>query len=264
MRRNLPVLAWVVCVAMVAACAVGPEGSEAAADPDLPGGKADDGTEGEDSEEFEAMSLDIHWVRNSAEYRASVAQSYTLATRRIDELAAEREAGTWAVVLDVDETVLSNSTYQKERAELGKGYSWQSWRAWVQRHEAYALPGVTAFLGHVHELGGRVALVTNRRDRDCPDTEENLALQGVPYDVILCRTDDSDKQERWDMVEAGTASEEVPPLEIVMWVGDNIHDFPEMDQEVRHEADEALAGFGDGFVLIPNPMYGSWVGNPRY
>jgi 5'-nucleotidase (lipoprotein e(P4) family) len=262
MQVKKSVLAVLVCAALVAGCIGGPEGAAQLLDPDLPGGKTDDGTEGE-AEGVPEMPLEIHWVRNSAEYRASVAQAFALAGSRAEELAEGREEGTWAVVLDVDETVLSNSTYQKERAELSKGYSWQSWRAWVQRREADVLPGATAFLERVHALGGRVALVTNRRAAECPDTEANLEAEGVPYDLILCREDERDKQPRWDMIEDGSASEELPPVEIVMWVGDNIHDFPGLEQAVRLEGDEALASFGSAHIVIPNPMYGSWVGNTR-
>lgn len=259
MGPRVALVALALCLALAGGCAVAPSGGDRG--DDLPGGKADDPSEGSDG--APAMPLEIHWVRNSAEYRAAVAQAYALATVRAEGLAEGREGGSWAVVLDVDETVLDNSTYQAERAALGRGYSWQSWRAWVNRREATPLPGVVAFLSRVRELGGRVALVTNRSEVECPPTEENLEAEGVPYDVMLCRTGESDKAPRWEMIEEGTASESLPPLDIALWVGDNIQDFPGLDQGLRLEGDEALAGFGDRYIVIPNPMYGSWVDNPR-
>lgn len=259
MSVKVSLVALAICLALAPGCAVAPEVGDAG--DDLPGGKADDPTEEGDS--APEMPLEIHWARNSAEHDAAVAQAYALATLRAELLAPELEEGTWAVALDVDETVLDNSTYQAERAALGLGYSWQSWRSWVNRREAEALPGAVPFLRRVQELGGRVALVTNRRALECPPTEENLEAEGVPYDVILCRTAESDKGPRWEMVEEGTASPDLPPLDIVMWVGDNIHDFPGLDQELRLEGEEALGDFGDAYIVIPNPMYGSWVGNPR-
>ena len=60
------------------------------------------------------MSNDLHWVRNSAEYRAAFLQTYVLATRRIEELAPGLPAGGWAVALDGDETVISNTEFQKQ------------------------------------------------------------------------------------------------------------------------------------------------------
>ena len=47
-----------------------------------------------------------------------------------------------------------------------------------------------------------------------------------------------------------------------MWVGDNIHDFPGMEQEHRHDP-RAFEDFGARFVIVPNPMSGSWVSNPQ-
>jgi hypothetical protein len=43
-----------------------------------------------------------------------------------------------------------------------------------------------------------------------------------------------------------------------MWVGDNIKDFPGGDQKLHDAPVEALAAFGDRFIVVPNPLYGSW------
>jgi predicted secreted acid phosphatase len=45
--------------------------------------------------------------------------------------------------------------------------------------------------------------------------------------------------------------------------GDNILDFPGLNQAVRLGDESAFADFGSRFVVVPNPMYGSWVGKPR-
>lgn len=204
---------------------------------------------------------DIHWVRSSAEYHADFLQSYALAGERLEELAEGREAGTWAVALDADETVISNSLYQKERFEAGSGYTPESWAAWAERREATALPGAREFLEKVHALGGKIAIVTNRRDPICPATRDNFRALDLPFDVMLCRTDEGRKEPRWQSVEDGTASD-LPPLEILMWLGDNIHDFPGGEQDWRFATDEELEDFGRRFVVLPNPMYGSWTDNP--
>src|SRR5215207_9348732 len=60
--------------------------------------------------------LEIRWVRQSAEYEAAVRQAYRMAEDHVERRAAGRDAGTWGVVLDADETVISNLTYQIERA----------------------------------------------------------------------------------------------------------------------------------------------------
>ena len=80
--------------------------------------------------------------------------------------AADRP-GSWAVVLDADETIISNLQYQIERARPGYAYSSESWRAWVARREATPLPGAADFLARVRALGGRIAIVTNRLESEC-------------------------------------------------------------------------------------------------
>ena len=44
----------------------------------------------------------VHWVRNSAEHRAAFLQTYRLATRQLERLAAGRPPGSWAVITDAD------------------------------------------------------------------------------------------------------------------------------------------------------------------
>ena len=91
---------------------------------------------------------------------------------------------------------------------------------------------------------------------------DNLRALDLPFDVILCKGESGDKAPRWRQVETGTAHPDLPPLEIVMWLGDNIHDFPGLDQELRFASPEELTEFGDRFFILPNPLYGSWRGNP--
>ena len=205
------------------------------------------------------LPKEVHYVRNSAEYVGVVSQAYRAATLQIEYLAQNEELGEeWAVIMDVDETILSNSQYRRERG-LGVGTTW--WQ-WVGREEATALPGADAFMDRVRALGGHVALVTNRHASQCRNTENNLAAQGIEYDVILCQDGERDKEGRWQQVERGEASAELAPQQVVMWVGDNIHDFRGMGQEHREDP-SAFGDFGTRFIIVPNPMSGSWVSNPQ-
>ena len=49
--------------------------------------------------------------------------------------------------------------------------------------------------------------------------------------------------------------------DVLLWIGDNIQDFPRLRQDVRSANDSAFAEFGDRFIVLPNPMYGSWERN---
>ena len=205
----------------------------------------------------------IRWTRDSAEHRAVFLQVYGAATAHVEREAAARAPGTWAVVLDADETVIDNSLYQLERARAGKPFDAESWRAWCARREAVPLPGARAFLARVRALGGKVAIVTNRTASECPDTEAVFRAHGLDYDVLLCKPDGgpSDKGPRFEAVARGTTPVGLPPLEVVSFLGDNIQDFPGLSQAVRKEADQAFAAFGARFFVLPNPMYGSWEKN---
>jgi len=211
------------------------------------------------------MPTALHWVRNSTEARAAYFQAYRLATIQLESLAADLEPGTWAVSVDADETTIDNSLYEKELVAQGQSFTDESWNAWAARREATAVPGVEQFLEAVQVLGGKVAVVTNRREIICEDTEANLRAIGIPFDLLLCRPTGSDreKEPRWQAIQDGSASPELPPLEIIMWVGDNVGDFPDLDQELRKEGEEAFGDFGKRFIVLPNPVYGSWASNPQ-
>lgn len=241
MRRTIPIL-------VVAAASCG--GTSVARDVVLP------------SPREAVIPLSIRWTRNSAEHRAVFLQAYRIAGERVRAVAQGRAEGTWAVILDADETILDNSQYQLERAEVGLPYTQESWTEWVRREEADTLPGAASFIRLVKELGGRVAVVTNRKDFECEDTRDNLTELGVTVDLVLCRpsTASGDKNSRFRSVQDGTADPAIGPLDVLLWVGDNISDFPDLTQESALQSG-SLVEFGSRFVVVPNPMYGSWERN---
>lgn len=244
--RTFESYAWLPLLVLVTACATG-----------APATRSISETEAD-------LPQEIHWVRNSAEYRALFEQTYRLAGEAIARRATDREPGSWAVVVDADETLISNSLLSKEQALAAEVVSFEdAWDEWVNRRAAPALPGARKFLEQVHALGGRIAVVTNRDVRHCDATEDNLRSLGLPFDVALCRAETSDKTRRWQMVENGTTEAGLPPLEILMWIGDNIHDFPGQDQELRSAGREEYSKFGEVFFALPNPLYGSWEENAR-
>jgi len=115
-----------------------------------------------------------------------------------------------------------------------------------------------------HQLRGLAGLA-----EDCGNggtditTRANLQRVAISADAVLCRTDSSNsfKDVRFEAVTAGTPPSPLPALRVVMWVGDNIQDFPRLRQDIRSASDSAFAEFGDRFIVLPNPMYGSWERN---
>jgi 5'-nucleotidase (lipoprotein e(P4) family) len=208
------------------------------------------------------MDLGLKWYRRAAEKRAANLQAYRLATTQLVAYANANPPANWAVVMDIDETSLDNSQYQQSRGELGVGYSPGSWTAWVNQKAATPIDGAVAFAGKVKALGGKLIFVSNRMAMtECPQTEDNLHAAGFQYDLILCKTDTSDKNPRFAALVAGTAKPGFPAVKPLMFVGDNILDFPGMTQDVRKMGPEAFARFGQDFIQLPNPMYGSFEKN---
>jgi 5'-nucleotidase (lipoprotein e(P4) family) len=212
----------------------------------------------------DSIPLGLRWYRASAERRALYLQSYRGAAATLERRSAGLAPGSWAVILDADETVIDNSPYEQELAERHASYDEASWKSWVLREAAAALPGAVSFTARVHALGGKVVIVTNRNDAYCDATRANLQRVGIVADEVLCRTDPNNgsKDPRFEAVAAGKAPSSLPALSVVMWVGDNIQDFPRLTQSIRTDADSAFADFGESYVILPNPMYGSWEKNP--
>jgi 5'-nucleotidase (lipoprotein e(P4) family) len=205
----------------------------------------------------------VRWFRASAERRAAFLQAYGLASATIARRSAGLEPRSWAVILDADETVIDNSPYEQLLAERHTTYDASSWNEWVRREAAPALAGAVAFTRGVHALGGRVVIVTNRDDALCPPTKANLDHVGIAADEVLCRTDATNdrKDARFEAVASGRAPSTLPPLRVLMWVGDNIQDFPQLTQAIRLSPDSSFSDFGERFIVLPNPMYGSWARN---
>ena len=186
------------------------------------------------------------------------------------------------VVMDVDETVLDNSTYQKERESAGLGYSSQSWAEWVKREEATLVPGVAAFIDEVVARNGKVALITNRNKALDSHTWNNLLAQGLPLTTsntcVVGRTAEdkeavgqegmvNDKDLRRMQLTQGkiacsNTSKDVSstwavPHTIIMQIGDNIEDVGGVTQESAN-VELLMPRVGTEIFILPNPMYGSW------
>ncbi len=208
---------------------------------------------------------DISWVKTSAAYLGCVQQAYLNGINRLQKLAEGKKPGTWCVVLDADETIITNVQFQAEQFANGEGYTNQAWTAWCQRSEARALPGAIDFLNEVRRLGGKIIIITNRQEPLREPTIKNLEKEGIPFDVCLLREgpyrEDRTKAQRRSDVEQGTLKnlrlgERQPKLEILMLVGDQPHDLYE-----KQIFSEVKDRFGNDLIILPNPMYGDGIGS---
>lgn len=201
----------------------------------------------------------LRWFHVSAERRAAYEQVFRQATDRVAAQARSRPKGSWAVVADLDETLLDNS--KAECADQVQGVTTHDpdrWTQWVLSEKADAVPGAAAFAAAVHKLGGRLIVVSNREDvPHRAATASNLAKVGIHVDVLLLAKDrtDLDKNSRFRLIEeVGVASARLPAQKVLAYIGDNIKDFPYLSQVDIGDAGQ----FGTRYFLLPNPVYGSW------
>ncbi len=238
----------------------------------------------------------VLWGRTSAEVRASYLQAYGQAGKALDAALDPKNRANWsadvdqmkaggfgklppAIIVDVDETVLDTSDYMLHQLRSGRPYEKPTWNQYVQRHDAPALPGALEFLKAAAARGVTVFYVSNREvfdeaeqarkpaaerlfDEDEP-TRINLAALGFPNTgdarTFLFR----DASRGWK--EKGPRRAEIAKTHrIIMLVGDNLHDLidipaPEQSRESRYGVVEAnRAWLGTRWIMLPNPMYGSW------
>lgn len=242
------------------------------------------------------MTTGLRWYRRSAEFRMIAEYIYGQAVRRVDAIRDESQDGKpWVVSLDADETLFDNSLGQLENEYLGLGYDEARWQRWERRGAAQAVPGAIAFMNHVLQSGGKIAIITNRVAGTEEVARQNLVRLGLDDDrrkvCILGRSPadrdtpankdewarynyKNDKDSRRRLVSEGNAvgcwvgdpsgaakASWHRPQRFALWVGDNVLDLPFATQEgARNEGTPNLT-FGRDYFLLPNPLYGSWQKN---
>ncbi len=213
----------------------------------------------------------VLWVQHSAEYRAAALQAFTQARAALDAALADtawtaalEQTGAFgqlppAVILDVDETVLDNSPHQGRLILGDTVFNWTSWDRWVKEERAAPVPGALQFCQYAAHQGVTVFYVTNRRDHLREATRNNLRQMAFPLakgrETLLTHGGNSDKGQR----RAAIARE----FRILLLIGDNTADFASGFRgagiaERAALAEQYAAWWGHRWIMLPNPMYGSW------
>jgi 5'-nucleotidase (lipoprotein e(P4) family) len=200
----------------------------------------------------------VLWQNSSAEAYRLFQQGYELARIRLAENMARISKGPFAVIVDIDETVLDNSPYQVNLVRDGRTYDQATWKEWTDKAEAKASPGALEFLLHAQVAGCEVFYITNRDVRERASTLKNLSDLSFPFADeahLLLMDGTSDKTERRAKV--------AETHRIVLLIGDQLRDFDERfkDRSVNYGKDLVQA-YADTlsryFVLLPNPTYGTY------
>lgn len=221
------------------------------------------------------------WMQTAVEYRAAAAQAYVLARTQLDRALADP---AWtaaieqqgkdlaglpaAIVLDADETVLDNTVYQARLLTSGGVYDDATWKAWVEERKADAVPGAVAFTQYARSKGVTVFYITNRNADLEPATRDDMARLGLPLeparDTLLMRRE----KPEWEASEKAARRQFVAKdFRIVMLFGDDLGDFlPNARGTIEERASRVApydAWWGERWIVIPNPSYGSWEGATR-
>ncbi|MBN1271916.1 MAG: 5'-nucleotidase, lipoprotein e(P4) family [Candidatus Aminicenantes bacterium] len=208
----------------------------------------------------EQSLLSLVWYQNAAEVRALYHQAFNLARLRLDEYLWEREIEEkYAVVIDIDETVLDNTPVHAWRFKQGVTHP-DGWDEWCRAAEAEALPGVLDFLKYADSRGCEIFYVSNRDVTLKEATLKNLKDLNFPdadEAHVLLRKETGDKEPRRQLVRKDH--------NIVLLIGDNLGDFASLFMDKKTDArnaavEEHREKFGKRFIILPNPKYGDWEG----
>jgi len=192
--------------------------------------------------------------------RALFIQGYNIASEKLLKAASVQiKQKPLAVVADIDETILDNSPFEGWQITSGKSFSDDTWKTWTDKAAAKALPGALQFAELADSLGVEIFYVSNRSAGDALEsTMANLKSAGFPYadeEHILLKEDISSKISRRNKI--------LETHEIVILIGDNLADldgiFEKRDINFGFDSVDSLSAyFGEKFIILPNPMYGTW------
>ena len=200
------------------------------------------------------------WVAHSSGWAQEAQDVFQQAAVYVETQSRQRAPKSWAVVLDLDETVLNNVAYQVSRERRGASYTPESWHAWTQKEKATLVPGAAEFIDRVNQAGGHIVFVTNRRDNEQLATETNLAQLGITrgddFRILLTRASPdgvSDKTSRFSVVPAMLDAQGYPGTTIIAFVGDNTGDKPATVGNWQFFCVDQGAMYGDPCAGVPGP-----------
>lgn len=205
------------------------------------------------------------WVQKSAEYKALCYQAYNLAWQQAVQAKKQWRAGDkpLAMVFDCDDTIVALNQYNSVFVDkdIDPYKSMDNLHRWFNEHnQEEALPGAVQLLQKLQGAGLEIFYVTDRDavvDKDA--SVRHFKAMGFPFvdkqHVLLKTKGEHGKQARFDAI--------TKKYNVVAYLGDNENDFPfgsygkAMEQR-EQLVDKNQQDFGHKYILVPNPMYGSW------
>ncbi len=149
--------------------------------------------------------------------------------------AHQRPNEKLALVLDIDETTLSN--YQ-EMEKAGFAYDAKAFNAWVESAQAPAIPGTLRIFNEAKRLGVSVFFLTGREEAERAATDQNLRGQGFEgWQELFLRKAGQRSSTALEYKSAERARIVAQGYRIVLNVGDQWSDLrgaPEAEYSVKY------------------------------
>jgi 5'-nucleotidase (lipoprotein e(P4) family) len=204
----------------------------------------------------------ILYQQKAAEYRALCFQAYNTATRRVYDSTKANPNKKYAIITDIDETLLDNSPYDGLRALEDSDYSSTDTKKWTAQAMCDTVPGAAQFLKYAHERGVSIFYITNRAEAEKVGTKHNLHKFALPdTDNLLLETDpkvSSKELRRQQVINNGQH------LTLLLLCGDNLPDFdkaydnkPDIAKR-KATTDQLESYFGNKYIILPNADYDDW------
>ena len=195
---------------------------------------------------------DVQWVVASDEYKNLCYQIYNNASSKLVEILNKSKKNNYAVVMDLDETVLDNSQYQIDLNNNGETFNMESWAEWVKREEAKVVPGALEYINLLRKFDVQIIFISNRMHERLRETKNNMINLNIysKDDIYLLRKDKKDKKDirRNEIYTSSGRMDGLGEFHVLQYIGDAMGDFPEKDSKK----------FGETQFVLPNPMYGKW------
>jgi 5'-nucleotidase (lipoprotein e(P4) family) len=218
------------------------------------------------------------WMQTAIEYRANCLTIYALAKTRLDEALADKnwtaydQTGNYqsfppAVILDLDETALDNSSYEAGLVVNGTRFDPKSWDEWTRIAQAKAIPGAVEFSQYAAGRGVKVFYVSNRNADQKEATKLNLVALGFPMggnvDTLLFLKD----RPEWSSGAKGARFAYIAnDYRVLLMFGDQIGDFSDRYNNSLADRnklfEELKTHFGHDWMMLANPVYGSFESAP--
>ena len=216
------------------------------------------------------------WLRTSAEYDALTRQTYNAAIEKLGKAlvdadwnaldSSERSNPKFnlppCVIVDVDETVLDNSTFQLELIKSNAEYTPDAWNAFVKRSDSPAIEGAVEFLAACRLSGVKVFFVTNREASVEASTRKNLIAQGLMTPRDPDRILSKNEQPDWTSDKTSRRRAVAEKYRVLLLIGDDLNDFisakniPIAQRQQLYLSHKT--NWGRSWFVLPNPNYGNW------